>query len=136
MHGEMKQRSYFFQCLWTAPLNGIFAASSHHQSVHYELPDGRPYLCLEKKKKYKGWEPSTVHKKATMKDDISSTTLYGNGLWQNRFRYRVIIIEHANKWLFYNYFTQPEIHNDFFVCIKFLFTMTSRCIHTSIKYYV
>lgn len=74
---------------------------------------------------------SQVHKKATMKNDIYSNRVYGNGLCQDRF-----VIEDANKWLFYDDFTLSEIHNDFFVCIKFLFTKTSRCIHTSIKYYV
>lgn len=62
---------------------------------------------------------------------IYSNRVYGNGLCQDRF-----VIEDANIWLFYNDFTLSEIHNDFFVCIKFFFTKTSRCIHTSIKYYV
>lgn len=55
-----------------------------------------------------------------MKNDIYSNRVYGNGLCQDRF-----VIEYANKWLFYDDFTLSEIHNDFFVCIKFLFTKTS-----------
>lgn len=41
---------------------------------------------------------SQVHKKATMKNDIYSNRVYGNGLCQDRF-----VIEDANKWLFLHY---------------------------------